>query len=208
VQGFKAMAKGFVYILRNEAMPGLLKIGYSVKVPTERVLELFTTGVPEPFELAYYCLVENADKLEIQVHRDLHAQRHRGGREFFRIELDEAIQSITRLSQPDFEWCGSKQQSVAPPHKIKFDSRDNDPIELAEMAHFVEEAEKRSLAFYVQSLFYDSNACICVFTLNDCVDEDDIIGQQIYELALETIGQFEWFGIVCHGKHQQDQFPL
>jgi hypothetical protein len=202
------MAKGFLYILSNEAMPGLLKIGYSVKVPTERVAELFTTGVPEPFELAYYCLVEDAHKLEAQVHRDLHTKRHRLGREFFRIELDEAIRAVARLCQPEHEWPGSKQRSVAPPHKILIDSRKDDPIEMAEMAHFVEEAEKRSLALYVQSLFYDSNACMCFFKLNDCVDQDDIIGQQLYELALETIGQFDWFGIVCHGKHQQDQFPL
>jgi T5orf172 domain len=202
------MEKGFLYILRNEAMPGLLKIGYSVKVPTERVAELFTTGVPEPFELVYYCLVENADKVETQVHRDLNTKRHRGGREFFRIDLDEAIQSITRLCQPEHEWPGIRQQSVAPPHEILIESRKDDPIELAEMAHFVEEAEKRSLAFYVQSLFYDSNACMCYFKLNDCVDEDDIIGQEIYELAIETIGQFDWFGKVCHGIHQQDQDQL
>jgi hypothetical protein len=37
----------------------LLKIGYSVKVPTERVDELFTTGVPEPFKLAYYWAVSS-----------------------------------------------------------------------------------------------------------------------------------------------------
>lgn len=91
------MTKGFVYILRNEAMHGLLKIGYSVKVPTERVDELFTTGVPEPFTLAYYCLVENAAKLEAAIHNNLSAYRHRGNREFFRIELEAVVRSITSL---------------------------------------------------------------------------------------------------------------
>lgn len=95
-------------------------------------------------------------------------------------------------------------QRVAP-HKITIVSRKDDPNELAEMAHFVEEVEKRSLAFYVQSLFYDSNGCCCYFKLHDCVDEIDIIGQQIFEIALETIGQFDWFGTIFHGIHQQDK---
>jgi len=198
------MAKGFVYILRNEVMPGLLKIGYSVKVPTERVEELFTTGVPEPFELAYYCLVENASKLETQVHCDLHAQRHRGGREFFRIELDEVIRAITRLCQPDFEWTVSEQQSVALAHKILIESRKDDPIELEEMANFVERAEKKFFAPCIHSLFYDSKHCCCYFKLSDKVSQFDTVGQQIFELALETIGQFDWFGSVYHGKHRQD----
>lgn len=58
------MAKGFVYILRNETVPGLLKIGHSVKVSTERNEELFTTGVPESFDLAYDCLVEDVKPID------------------------------------------------------------------------------------------------------------------------------------------------
>jgi hypothetical protein len=201
------MAKGFVYILRNEAMPGLLKIGYSVKVPEARAAELFTTGVPEPFKLAYYCLVENAHKVEAQLHRDLDAQRHSRGREFFCVELDEVIRSLSRLCEPETDWPKGTMQRVAP-HKIHVVSRHDDPTELAEMSRFVEEVEKRSLAFYVQSLFYDSNCCTCYFKLNDCVDEIDIIGQQIFEIALETIGQFDWFGTIFHGIHQQDKSSL
>lgn len=195
------MAKGFVYILRNAAMPGLLKIGYSVKVPTERMEELFTTGVPEPFEVAYYCLVDNADKLEIQVHRDLETKRHKSNREFFRIELDEAIQSIARLCKPEHEW-------TKPPHTIKFVSRYDDPTELEEMANFVEQANKSFFAPCVHALFYDSKACLCTFQLSDKLEEFDTAAQQIFELALETIRQFEWFGCVYHGKNQQERFPL
>lgn len=55
------MAKGFVYVLSNAGMPGLLKIGSSTKVPTARAAELNTTGVPSPFEVEYYCLVGASD---------------------------------------------------------------------------------------------------------------------------------------------------
>ena len=48
------MAKGFLYVADNSSMAGLLKIGHTEKVPTARLDELFTTGVPEPFEVAYY----------------------------------------------------------------------------------------------------------------------------------------------------------
>ena len=41
---------GYVYILSNPAMPGLLKIGYTERDVQERVKELSNTGIPSPFE--------------------------------------------------------------------------------------------------------------------------------------------------------------
>lgn len=211
------MAKGFVYILRNEAMPGLLKIGYSVKVPTERVDELFTTGVPEPFKLAYYCLVENADKLEPSIHRHLSDYRHRGNREFFRIELEAAVQSITNLCKPEHEWSEARLQSISPEvardqrapfYGINITSRDDHDGEMEQMVSFAEAAHQRSLTPYVRSLFYDSNSCCCYFELADEVEQYGAIANDLLEIALETIGQFEWFGQIQHGgKHDElDEF--
>ena len=58
------MAKGFLCTLSNPAFPGLVKIGWSRKVPTDRAEELFTTGVPAPFEVEYYCLTEGREDLK------------------------------------------------------------------------------------------------------------------------------------------------
>jgi hypothetical protein len=204
------MKKGFVYILRNAAMPGLLKIGYSVKVPTERVDELFTTGVPEPFKLAYYCLVDDAENLESQIHRNLSAYRHSGNREFFRIELESAVQSIANMCKPEHEWCEEQPQSVGSSqgapydsqklYEIEISSRHDIESEITEMENFVAAAKQRSLAPYVRSLFYDSNSCCCNFELVDEVESYDPIANELLEIALETIGQFEWFGQIQHGK--------
>lgn len=208
------MAKGFVYILRNEAMPGLLKIGFSVKVPTERVAELFTTGVPEPFKLTYYCLVENAAKLETEIHRKLSTYRHRGDREFFSVELETAIQSIATLCKPEHEWHEEQSHpdsqfrdiSQRPPYdghmayRIAISSRYEREGEIKEMVNFAEAANQQSLAPYVHSLFYDSNSCCCYFDLADKVEPYGFIANELLEIALETIAQFEWFGQIQHGK--------
>lgn len=217
------MAKGFVYILRNKAMPGLLKIGYSVKVPTERVEELFTTGVPEPFILTYYCLVDNADKLESIVHSNLSTHRHRGNREFFRIELEEAVKTITSLCKPEHEW--SEEQLSKSHHKANNVTGDGDHVILyqsrhfldhedKEMKNFIEVASKRGLTSYVISLFYDSNACLCVFEFTDDIDQydpSDPIALKLLEVATETISQFEWGDSIRHGanviKDESDVMP-
>jgi hypothetical protein len=204
------MAKGFVYILRNAAMPGLLKIGFSVKVPTERAAELFTTGVPEPFELIYYCLVEDAGKLESQLHQSISAHRYRGDREFFSVELKFAVQSISALCKPEHEWYEEQSRPIgelpantqpAPnDSKIAISSRDEREGEIREMENFVEVATQRSLAQYVRSLFYDSNSCCCYFELSSEVEPYGPIASELLEVALETIGQFDWFGYIQHGK--------
>lgn len=110
------MAKGFVYILSNAGMPGLLKIGFTTKVPTERAAELNTTGVPSPFEVEYYCLIDGAAALECAVHRNLASARHIGDREFFRLSLVAAIQAVEQQAPVrEHTWCKSPSSRPRPP---------------------------------------------------------------------------------------------
>lgn len=92
------MSKGFVYVLSNPAMPGLVKIGRTVKIPTERAAEFNTTGVPAPFEVAFYCIVEDAESLETRIHDELAGSRQAYDREFFRVDVTEAIAVIARVA--------------------------------------------------------------------------------------------------------------
>jgi T5orf172 domain len=50
----KVEKKGIVYVLINPAMPNIVKIGLTTREGIEqRMKELFTTGVPVPFECSY-----------------------------------------------------------------------------------------------------------------------------------------------------------
>ena len=92
---------GFVYVMSNAGFDGRLKIGKSIKDPTgDRVEELnSTTGVPEPFKVEYYCYVENFDKLEARVHRLLDDCRPNKRREFFKIDLENAVLIIQETAE-------------------------------------------------------------------------------------------------------------
>lgn len=189
------MAKGFIYILRNNAMAGLLKVGYSVKSPDERARELHTTGVPEPFELAYYCYVEDAKRIETEVHQGLSSSRHNHSREFFRVELEKVVQLITTLCKPEFENLVTPKK-----HQINLISRHNLEWEQKELDDFEEVLYRNSLEKYVHSVFYDSNSNSCSFEFSEEVEAYSPIADELLEIALETISQFDWFGSVLHGK--------
>ena len=93
------MAKGgFVYILRNESMPGLLKIGFTTKTPGERASELFSCGVPLPFEIVYAVWSADPQHLEQAIHEWMHYCRVSESREFFRTNESDAIGSLLKLS--------------------------------------------------------------------------------------------------------------
>lgn len=191
------MSKGFIYVNQNPAMPGLLKIGVTEKVPTARANELYTTGVPEPFTVEYYCLVEDAKGVEREVHRRLDAQRNLGNREFFRVALDHAIQEILQVCSPEHQWR-------RPLNTIETLSRDYDPSEEEEMNDFVAAAMSRALDGSVKKLFYDSNSCTCSITLADKVTEISPVARQIFNIAQQTLSQFEWYGCVYHGRGMVD----
>lgn len=88
----------WVYVLTNPTMPGLCKIGYTKKPPEERVKEVSRgTGVPMPFEVAWKFKCFDGDILEREVHKYLDGYRENADREFFRIPLEEAKQTIKIL---------------------------------------------------------------------------------------------------------------
>ena len=58
------MSEGIVYVLTNPAMPGMVKIGKTGREVEARLNDLYTTGVPLPFECAYAARVADMDKVE------------------------------------------------------------------------------------------------------------------------------------------------
>ena len=87
-----AAIRGWVYIITNKAMPGLVKVGFSTKDPVLRASELNHTGAPHPFEVAYDILVEEPRDVEQKVHDALREKRE--GKEWFRCSVEEAISAI------------------------------------------------------------------------------------------------------------------
>ena len=84
--------RGWVYIIENEAMPNILKIGYSTKDPTLRAKELAGTGSPHEFRVLFDVLVEEPRIVEQAAHAMLASKRE--GKEWFRCSHSEAIATI------------------------------------------------------------------------------------------------------------------
>jgi hypothetical protein len=74
-----------VYILQNDAMPGLVKIGKTSSDLETRIRQLDTTGIPLPFRCFYAAEVKDATKTEQLLHEAFGDTRVRERREFFRV---------------------------------------------------------------------------------------------------------------------------
>jgi len=80
-----------IYLLTNQAMPNLVKIGFTAKEDVEdRMKEMDMTSVPLPFECYYAAEVENGPKVEKALHSAFTESRVRSSREFFEIDPNRA----------------------------------------------------------------------------------------------------------------------
>lgn len=96
------MGAGYVYILINKSLDGLIKIGSTTLGAEERARQLSSsTGVPTPFMVAYEIYVDNSTKLEKQIHNMLDEFRVNPNREFFKYPLHKAIELIQKLNKND-----------------------------------------------------------------------------------------------------------
>ena len=88
------MKQGWVYVLTNQGMSGLVKIGYTSGLPQDRAKALYSTGVAFPFKVIYQVRCRQYRQVEQAVHRLLAAKRVNNGREFFACTVQEAVDAI------------------------------------------------------------------------------------------------------------------
>ena len=79
---------GYIYALHNPSFiqneqEMLLKIGKTTRHPEYRLQELYTTGVPTPFNLVWFRYVKDVDFFEKEIHKKLEEWRVSNSREFF-----------------------------------------------------------------------------------------------------------------------------
>jgi hypothetical protein len=104
---------GYVYVLVIDAMPGLLKVGFTTRTIEERLRELSApTGVPGDFCCIAYIMCTRPDVLEEDVHSRL-MQYRRGTSEFFsappRIVFDSVGKSLAALHVKTYRsWISSE----------------------------------------------------------------------------------------------------
>jgi hypothetical protein len=91
-----------VYALTNPAIPGLVKIGKTTQADISlRMGQLYSTGVPVPFECVYAVQVDNCTKVEAAFHIAFGPYRINPNREFFKIEPEQVISMLKLLGPND-----------------------------------------------------------------------------------------------------------
>ncbi|MDR3108887.1 MAG: GIY-YIG nuclease family protein [Planctomycetaceae bacterium] len=94
--------QNIVYILTNQAMPGLVKIGITTDDVQNRIGQLNSqTGVPLPFEVYYAAKVASATDVEKALHFAFGPDRINPKREFFKIAPERAAVLLRLLQQED-----------------------------------------------------------------------------------------------------------
>lgn len=89
--------KGFIYILLNPSFVHYVKIGKTQRSSEERAREIYRqskTGIPTEFVVAHDYEVSDCDLVERLVHEKLKKYRVDNDREFFNVQLKDAIKAI------------------------------------------------------------------------------------------------------------------
>jgi hypothetical protein len=85
-----------VYVLTNDAMPGLVKIGWTQDSVETRLTALSShTGVPLPFECYFAAEVDDGARIERTLHQLFADHRINPKREFFRLDPEKVVLAIS-----------------------------------------------------------------------------------------------------------------
>ena len=100
--------RGWVYIIVNQAIKDLIKIGYSSKDPTLRASDFAQTGVPHKYRVVYDALVDDPYKVEQLVHSNL--KRFNEDKEWFNCSVQQGIESIRKNSIKILNFFNNRQE--------------------------------------------------------------------------------------------------
>jgi T5orf172 domain len=111
---------GFLYVLSNQAMPGLVKVGRSSRLPEDRAKELHTTAVPYGFHVDRRAVTSRPVEVERRAHDLLATFRVASNREFFRTTPDVAINAVRQAA---LEVAGIDAWAHQPIHRLRSQDR-------------------------------------------------------------------------------------
>jgi len=125
------MSEGYVYILTNEHMPGLIKVGRTKKAPHIRAGELYQTGVPGDFEVFNSFFCPDHEATEAAFHKQFESDRINEKREFFSTNPSHAERwFIDRLRSELSQYV----EKYLPDHLVIEGAFYVDPGEICEVA--------------------------------------------------------------------------
>lgn len=108
-----------VYVLTNEGMPDLVKIGLTTNRVEERISQLSShSGVPFPFECYFAAEVDDCAKLEKILHSLFSEARVNPKREFFKLDPEKVVLA---LSIGNFKEITVGDSQVEPDQKAALD---------------------------------------------------------------------------------------
>jgi len=95
---------GKVYILTNDSMPGIIKIGLTEQESIEdRIKSLDNTSVPTPFRFYFAIETDNHKEIEKLVHNTFSDYRIRNNREFFEMDPERAVPALKISGAPEIK---------------------------------------------------------------------------------------------------------
>ena len=117
------MPNGYVYVLFNPALKDQVKIGKTTNSPEDRAAELSTTGLTHAFVVAYAERVSDCDKVEQLLHERLAEVRVSSNREFFRMTVRAAIETVLEVAGPFRVDENVQAHSTTPDHEDILDEQ-------------------------------------------------------------------------------------
>jgi hypothetical protein len=125
-----AHSVGFVYVMSNQAMPGVVKVGRTSQLAEDRAKKLHTTGVPVSFDVDFRALTSLSVEVERRAHELLGPYRVASNREFFRTTPEIAIRDIRRAKM---EVTGITAWTNQSPHRLRRGDRVALPLRSGQM---------------------------------------------------------------------------
>lgn len=112
--------KGWVYVITNKAMPDIVKVGFSTKDPEIRAQELYHTGSPHVYVVAYNALVDQPFDIEQRTHS--HLRHCKEGKEWFRCSVEYAVAALREVIKDGIyleELKAADQEKIAEAVKLR-----------------------------------------------------------------------------------------
>ena len=144
-----------VYVLTNLAMPGIVKIGMTDRDDVQRRMnELYSTGVPLPFECVIARQIEDreAARVESALHTAFDPHRINPSREFFKIEPGQVEALLQVMPGQDVTPRISEEIAALQPEDFKAASEYKRRQDRTDEGEFLESLNENGFRVYQRVL--------------------------------------------------------